>query len=93
MPEIGCDCQIACFVFLVLLHNLSALDNFPFPIPQNFSAPLITQIMEQDLQVATTLLTSAYVQILKGFQSDVSYYSSLELFVLHYTSQALDVLC
>lgn len=31
------DCQIVCFVFPVLLHNLSALDNFLFP--QNFSTP------------------------------------------------------
>lgn len=62
--------QIACFVFL-LLHNLSALKNFPF-LPQNFSTPLITQIIAHD-----SGCNSPHICLcldLEGVQAHVSHY-------------------
>lgn len=55
--------------------------------------------MDQDLQVATTLLTSAYVQILRDFKqmSVITLWNILsrgeKMFVLHYTHQALNLFC
>lgn len=78
--------------YTTYLHCL--ISSFP---PQNFSAAFTTQT-QQDLTVAITLLTSAYVQILRGFKqmsviNPLEHSFTAKKFVLHYTSQLLELFC